>query len=423
MNWRLHLVCTYCAMIVLLGVARAQGPSTQAQQGTTDWDQWKASCSQIWSAPGWRAVENCLTHSFTASPFHLLVQNVAPGEGFGLGGRYTHKFNAGEWQRRLSLTGVGTARGFSFAEAAATFHRPPFGPWTQGDEDFAVRLYARDRKMPQLPFYGLGPDSSLSSLTEFGERDTAVGVFVSNPVANWLNLDATAESLWNSITPGGQGGIAPTSVGFTEQQVPGIAVQPHLIHVGMGVSLHRLAWNRVRFLYLFTYGRFEDTTGGHYSFNRLTVDLRHTFYPVIVDGHRSNDTTLTARMLLSSSRAASGGAVPFYLDPTLGGSNIDDQPTLRAFPDLRFRGPDVGLVQFELDHRIIGPVGAMAFDDVGRAALRFGDLASGRWRNGFGFGVVFYAGARPILRLYAGLGGGEGVHTYFGVPSFLSSAP
>lgn len=44
--------------------------------------------------------------------------------------------------------------------------------------------------------------------------------------------------------------------------------------------------------------------------------------------------------------------MPFYLQKTIGGSDIDNQPTLRAFKDYRFRGPDLMTVQAEYDRKL-----------------------------------------------------------------------
>jgi hypothetical protein len=110
--------------------------------------------------------------------------------------------------------------------------------------------------------------------------------------------------------------------------------------------------------------------------------------------------------------------VPFYLMETLGGSNLNGDPTLRGFADYRFRANDQVLIQTEYDRRIRGPIGVLGFYDVGQVANKVSDLSFSDMRQSFGFGLGVWAGGRIWFKAYVGLGSGEGRHTYFGIPSF-----
>jgi len=39
-------------------------------------------------------------------------------------------------------------------------------------------------------------------------------------------------------------------------------------------------------------------------------------------------------------------------------------------------------------------------------------------RQSFGFGLSFWAAEKQWFKIYVGLGSGEGVHPYFGIPRF-----
>ena len=138
--------------------------------------------------------------------------------------------------------------------------------------------------------------------------------------------------------------------------------------------------------------------------------------PFIPPGGTRIFSTIHNRLTLSDT--AAGNVVPFYLQETLGGSDIDGQPTLRGFSDYRFRAPDLALIQVEYDQRIWGPVGLLGFYDVGQVAIKASDLSFSNMRHSFGFGLSVWAGNRAVFKVYVGLGSGEGRHTYVGIPAF-----
>ena len=101
--------------------------------------------------------------------------------------------------------------------------------------------------------------------------------------------------------------------------------------------------------------------------------------------------------------------VPFYLAETLGGADIYGNDTLRGYADYRFRGPSRMFYQAEYRHDLWGPIGFLAFYDVGRVADRPSDLAFQHLRHDFGVGVTLSATNRIVFRAYMGFGTGEGV--------------
>ena len=126
--------------------------------------------------------------------------------------------------------------------------------------------------------------------------------------------------------------------------------------------------------------------------------------------------------------------MPFYLQETIGGSDINNQPTLRAFRDYRFRGPDLMTVQAEYDRKmcekctpckegiirtVCSHLGLLIAYDAGKVALERSDLDFSNMRQSFGGGVAIYLGKDVIFRMAVALGGGEGTHPYFVIPSVL----
>lgn len=387
--------------------------------GTDDWDQWKKNCHDMTTEFGKGSFLSCATSTFRSRPFHFLAQSVVPGSGVGGGGYYGRDLNNDIWQNRLEMTGVMTIRQFWFTEAKFTARRPHLGSY-HSDENFAFQVFAHNKQMQDLPFYGLGPNTSVHNAVHFSERDTRFGALVASPLTPWLSAAGTFETLFPNVGNVSSNNVISIGQVYTEQTAPGLTSQPTFLHFEAFLRPHfTLASNRIQFDYRFRYGYYHDTDTGHYSFRRLVADFGHSFYPESENGHRRLDSVLSVRFRLAMSDASASNAVPFYLQETIGGSDIDNQPTLRSFRDFRFRGPNSFLVQTEYDRRIIGPVGVLVFYDAGKVTFVRSDLNFTNLHQGFGGGLSFFLAGKVVFRAYVGFGGGEGAHPYFGVANFI----
>jgi len=385
---------------------------------TNDWANWKRDCHDMFTKPDKDDVISCATDTFRNRPFHFVAQTVVPGSAVGGGGFYGTDINNND-QTRLELTGVLTIRQFSFAQAKFTKQRPHFGSGNF-EGDAAIEVFARNKQMPIMPFYGLGPNTNVNKSVLFSQRDTRAGIILTNPFLSWFQVSGTFESLWPNV--GGVTGTNVTSIQtvYTEQTAPGLATQPNFLHYEIFPYVHfHFFENRFLVDYRVRYGYFQDTSTGHYSFRRLDLDFGHSIFPETEDKHRRLDSILTTRFKISLSDKGAANAIPFYLQETIGGSDIDNEATLRAFKDYRFRAPNSFLVQEEFDRRIKGPVGIMLFYDAGKVALAHSDINFSNMHQGFGGGLAFFMAGKVVFRAYVGLGGGEGAHPYFGVANFI----
>jgi outer membrane protein assembly factor BamA len=147
--------------------------------------------------------------------------------------------------------------------------------------------------------------------------------------------------------------------------------------------------------YRFTYRRYHDGDLGRFSFSRWDLDARQ-YVPLL---HRTR--TIALRAQISSSDPDSGHAVPFYLQPTLGGSY-----SLRGFRTFRFRDHSMLLLQSEYRWRVNDFVTGALFYETGAVGRRLGDL--GRLERDYGIGLR--AGSRNgvAFRADVALGSGEG---------------
>jgi outer membrane protein assembly factor BamA len=91
------------------------------------------------------------------------------------------------------------------------------------------------------------------------------------------------------------------------------------------------------------------------------------------------------------------GAVPFYLLPSLGGSN-----SLRSFADYRFHDRHMAMANAELRLAMMTHVDLAFFADAGNVAPRFEDLDLEK--RSYGAGLRFHTRRQTFARIDAATG-------------------
>ncbi len=381
-------------------------------------DELKRNCDAFTSAPALKPFVGCLTSVFTYDTIHPIVQSIVPGGGIGLGAQYKLDSPRGEWHRIVTVKGAISLRDFWMVEPMLTLRHPKFGGKKRpGDEAFSAHVYLRARNLPRMPYYGLGPHSSRDNLVNFRERDIFVGADVLNPVTTWLAAGAVLEFIRPDVGGVHKGTVRSVDQYFTEATAPGLFTQPNFIHSEVFVHPHHR--DPFEFDWHIGYNFYHDTDTGRYSFRRFRADLKHNIYLERSGGIPKRDSVLSIRGLLSMSDAGSGNAIPFYMQETLGGSDIHGDAMLRGFADYRFRGPNLVLLQTQYERRLWSYFGVLGFYDAGQVAIKKDDLSLSNMRQSFGFGISLWAEARVVFRAYVGLGSGEGRHTFIGIPGGL----
>src|SRR6202012_2828178 len=110
--------------------------------------------------------------------------------------------------------------------------------------------------------------------------------------------------------------------------------------------------------------------------------------PTHVSSALNHEGSIDFRLLMMGSAAGAGSAVPFYYDPTVGGSDIDGQALLPSYPDYRFRAPNVVLLRETIEHAIPKvPLGAYFSVDEGKAALARSDIDFTNLRTSYSVGL------------------------------------
>jgi len=312
-------------------------------------------------------------------------------------------------------------------------------------------LYAQTISLNKLFFFGLGNNSSLSGQSVFGMTQTITGVSAIKPVFEWkairaLNLSLLGEINGRFISVRGNHGESVPSIEavYSNVTAPGLASQPSMAQFGEGVRIKPTIFHRLQLNYLGSFQQFAASKESHQSFLRWTTDLTHTVNlysrtqsAINNDSHgpdecaplkdtcppvsssRNLNGSFGIRLLLSQSFASSANAVPFYFQPTLGGSDLNGASALASYTDYRFRAPNVLLLQEKFEHSIWGPFGFSFVADQGKVTTVRSDFAFDHLKHSFAAGVTLRAGGFPMVSLMFAWGGSEGHHNIFTMNSSL----
>jgi hypothetical protein len=418
-------------------------------------------------------VTSCADELFTDHPLHIAAGSMPPQNGFGFGGAFVTDKNTKNWRLTWDVDAVGSVNGSWRAGAyMKLIHTPPVviksiiptsgesgaKPPEQksnlaGPHLYTVlNLYAQTISLNKLYFFGLGNDSALAGASVFGMTQTIVGASAIKPVFEWpaiskLNLALLGEVNGRFVNLRGDSGQSYPSIAtlYTNATAPGLSSQPGVVQFGEGFRVKPVFADHLQLNYLGNFQQFVAPTNSQNSFARWTADLNHTFYlygytrtaPKNTDGNgpdecappggdcpsishsRNLSGSIGLRLLVSESITSATSAVPFYFQQTLGGQDIDGNPSLPSFQDYRFRAPNLLLLQGSFEHSIWGPFGFSFMADQGRVALTRGDLGFDHLKHSFATGLTLRAGGFPMVYMMFAWGGGEGTHTIFNMNSSL----
>lgn len=454
-----------CVALIFLSSApgQAQSPAANPPEGQLaaelrhEGDDFKKDCRDQLS------VLSCAADIMTETPVHVAVGSLAPLNGFAFGPALVYHPPPGEhwdigwdadvirsltgsWRAGAYLTIVHTAPAepdvvpLDTPDAGVTIHTYP-----------VIQAYAQTTSLGRVLFFGLGPDSRQSDAASFGMTETVVGASGAYPVVSsgrW-NVSATGRVNGRFVALRGPSGAdePPIASLYSDALAPGLASQPGFLQVGGGARLKpALSNNRILLDYAFDVDTFIAPSDGTQSFHRWTVDLNHEFQisRLVTPGSTSGDAprgpnecgaleggrcpapaanrygAVDLRFFASRSDAGSSGRVPFYFQPTLGGSDIDASPALSAFTDYRFRGPRALLLQESIEHYVYSIVGVAAMAEQGTVGVT--DWATSSFRQSVAAGVTIRAGNLPLARVMWAWGS-EG-HRFIAMvsPTFIGGA-
>ena len=178
---------------------------------------------------------------------------------------------------------------------------------------------------------------------------------------------------------------------FTIAAAPGLGTETDFLKTDLSAALdwrdnpsHPHAGGR----YAIAVTNFDDRDLGRYDFYRVDVNLQQ--YVPLPDRYRL--VALRAHGVFTN--ADSDSAVPFYLQPTLGGASH-----LRGFRESRFRDQNSVLVGAEYRWEAWWALDVALFADAGMVAPSRESLSWRETEVGYGIGFRFHSNRAFVARL------------------------
>ena len=208
----------------------------------------------------------------------------------------------------------------------------------------------------------------------------------------WLSIGGRVGTLRRVGIAAATSALSPsTGDRFDEVTAPGLTRQPDFLHADVSVAIDTQdvpGYPTSGGRYRVSIASFHDQNYAQYSFRRLDADAAQ-YIPLF---HKNWVLTLHGRAVLS--QTAAGQEVPFYLLPTLGGSN-----TLRGFSDYRFRDRDLLLFNAEYRWPLFRALDGALFYDVGTVAPSAQALSMRHAHADYGAGVRLHTTKRTLVRV------------------------
>jgi len=254
-------------------------------------------------------------------------------------------------------------------------------------------------------YFGEGPNSSKSDKTDFDREFTAahfsaLGHFFDQK----LTVGYTVGGLLVHVGPGDLSGTPTTQQLFTEANTPGLTQQSNFITGTTTVQLDfsHLGFSNPEGLQIEADDtQFFDQSGNQANFHLL--ETQAAYYQPITNGMR----TLVFRVRNETAFAQVPQAVPFYLQPTLGGP--DD---LRGYDRYRFYGNGSSVASAEYRWSVSQTLEMAIFGDGGNVYQRPGLIGFRDLRGDGGIGFRIKNKQASVMRFDIGFSP-EGVNVWF----------
>jgi hypothetical protein len=262
------------------------------------------------------------------------------------------------------------------------------------DNHAFANLYAVHYDYPDVDYYGEGPNSKKTGRSDFLLESTQYEFRGGFKPIDHLRFGALGKYLMENVSQGRDDAFASASQIYTEQTTPGLQYQSNFLQGGGFVQYD---WRdsqggpRSGGNYLAEFSDFSDVRRGAYSFDELHLEAQQ-YIPFF---NRRRVIALRGRILATDAHA--GDRVPFYLQPTLGGS--DDLRGYRAF---RFYDNNSAVLNGEYRWEVFSGLDMALFVDAGQVFDRWQQINFRRLETDYGFGFRFNVHNDVFLRIDTG---------------------
>lgn len=297
------------------------------------------------------------------------------------------------------LDGAYSIRGFWRARGRVTL------PTFAGDRA-TVEFRANVLDAKKVRFYGIGEAAAEQDLSHYAFRGSDLLAEARFALAPGLIAGANAGLASIDTRAGGSGAPSIEEI-FTPEAAPGLGTDPAFLRTRLFVDYD---WRPQR-----GYTRRGGRAGAALTLFREREDLPFDFTRLDLDAVQHvplfrENWVLAFRGLLSTTSAADGDVVPYFLLPALGESSDE----LRGYPALRFRDGSRYLLTAEYRWMPSHYLDLVLFLDAGNVAPEASRLSLNEIKSNWGFSARLHTPKDTLLHISVARGG-EGWRYIFGV--------
>ena len=272
------------------------------------------------------------------------------------------------------------------------------------DERLELGVEGSYQSNPQEDFYGLGFGSQRSDRVNYEFEAPGYQARVALKPVRWFNVGVRVGRLDVNLDRGTDKRFPSIEERFSPFDAPGLTQQPNYTYSDLFSTLDTRdqPGNARSGSYVgVQWRRYTDSDFDRYSFHSVELEAQQ-FLPIF-----DKKRVFAARLRLSTTTAGDGHEVPFYMQPTLGGSD-----SLRSYSDFRFRDRNMATLNLEYRWEAFSGLDMALFSDFGSVAPRVSQLEFADVRGAYGIGLRFNTYKAVFLRLDVAAGGSEGLRTH-----------
>jgi hypothetical protein len=318
-------------------------------------------------------------HHFTdPNTFYLTFGGLYPSAGFGPGVAGRRAIG----HARLNAGVAYSTRAYKMAQAALNF------PELAGNK-LQINTRVRWTDATQVPFYGVGNESSKDDRVNYGLRSFEAGADLALKPVSWYRIGGGL-AMRRLEDRAGTGRFPSIDTFPSPAPLPGLFSDARYTEA---IAFTAIDWRespgytRRGGLYRVAWNDFRDADDA-FGFRRVDAEIQQ-FIPLLKE-----HWVLGFRGLVQTTDVDDQQVVPYYLLPTLGGAR-----THRGYTDFRFQ--DRHLIALTAEYRWIPSriVDMALFVDAGKVAHERRDLDLDNLKTAYGIGIRFHGPTFTPVRL------------------------
>lgn len=320
--------------------------------------------------------------------FRLKTGQMVTRSGFAIGPEYIRE---DLWRGQLTARASAqiSTRGYYKLEGQAIL------PHLAGGK-VNLDLQATHRNYGRLDYYGPGPDSRKTGRSNYRLEDTSFDSILGTQPWKYVKIGASIGALFANTGPGRDRRFISAERQYSPSVTVGIDEQSNFMRYSVFSQLDyrdNPLGPKAGGNYIFQYSWYNDFGLERYSFRRMDLEAEQHIHFL----NKTRRIVLRAKGTFTETDGAN--RTPFYLQPTIGGS--DD---LRGYRFLRFSDRNSILYNAEYRWEIFSGLDGALFFDAGKVMPRRSLLAFSNLETSAGFGLRFNARNVTNVRVDVGFG-------------------